>query len=176
MRRRGFLLLDALLALGILSLVAAGAIPLIADVGSLSAALSHRIKTRQDAAFSAEYVTEAARFARARSTNTETIFADSYAFKRKSSNYGVQTYKFSVTNGILRFHVYEGGAQPVTGDNDTSPSYRVVSGEKSAYFTQEVDGLLSVSYAIRHATGAEFSVETSVLPLSDFLKMGEYFE
>lgn len=176
MKRHGFLMTEALLTLGILALISAAAFPLITETAGIAAGLSRRIRVREDAAYAAEYVTEAVRFARDRSSSAEGTASDSYSFKRKSTNAGVQTYRFAVSGAILRFHVYEGGSQPVTGDTGTPVEYRVVHGERSAYFTTQPGGLLSVSFRMTHTSGESFSAETSVLPLYDFLKTGEYFE
>ena len=176
MRRRGFLMIEALLALGIMTLVCAGVFPLLGKTAHIAADLSHRIRCRDDGAFGAEYVTEAVRFARARSTNTEITESDSYSFKRKSSKYGIQTYGFSAANGVLRFRVYEGGAQPLVGESESTKAYTVGVGEKNSYFTAYSGGLLRVSFRVNHTDGETFSAETAVLPLCDFLKMGEYFE
>ena len=177
MKRRGFLMTEALLALGILSLVAIGAFPLIARVGDVVTNTQRRIRCREDALFSAQYVAEAARFALARTMATETTAADSYSFIRESDNHGIQTYGFSVSGGVLRFQVYEAGAQPLTGDTSAAPEYVVRHGERTFYFTTQPGGLLQISYQVlRRETGENFAVETAVLPLHDFLLAGDYFE
>ena len=177
MKRRGFLMTEALLALGILSLVAIGAFPLIARVGDVVTNLQRRMRCREDALFSAQYVAEAARFALARTAATEATEADSYSFKRQSDHYGIQTYGFSVSGGVLRFQVYEAGAQPLTGDTDAVPEYLVLRGERASYFTTHPGGLLQISYRVqRRTTGENFLVETAVLPLHDFLLAGDNFE
>lgn len=177
MRRRGFLMTEALLALGILSLVAAGAFPLIGRVGDVVTTVQRQLRCMEDAIFSAQYVTEAVRFALARTTATGTTTGNSYSFKRESDNYGIQTFGFSVSGSILRFNVYRAGAQPLTGDTENDPEYIVRHGEKTSYFTTHPGGLLEISYHVhRQETGETFDVETAVLPIYDFLLVGDYFE
>ncbi len=177
MKRRGFLMTEALLALGILSLVAVAAFPLIGRVGEVVTNVQRRMRCREDALFSAQYTAEAARFALARTTATETTAADTYTFKRESDNNGIQNFGFSVSGGILRFDVYRGGSQPLTGDAETHPEYVVRRGERASYFTTQPGGLLQISYQIlRRETGENFVVETAVLPVYDFLLAGDYFE
>ena len=62
MKRRGFLMTEALLTLGILALISAAAFPLITETAGIAAGLSRRIRVREDAAYAAEYVTEAVFF------------------------------------------------------------------------------------------------------------------
>ena len=177
MKRHGFLMAEALLALGILSLVAVAAFPLIGQMGNVMTNIRHRMRCREDALFSAQYTAEAARFALARTTAAETTAADSYSFKRKSDNNGIQTFGFSVSGGVLRFNVYQAGAQPLTGDTTARPEYVVRHGERASYFTTHPGGLLQISYQVlRRETGETFAVETAVLPLHDFLRSGDYFE
>ena len=177
MKRRGFLMTEALLSLGILALVCVAAFPLIGRVGELVTTLQRRMRCREDALFSAQYATEAARFALARTTATETTAANSYSFKRKSDNYGIQTFGFSVSGGVLRFDVYLGGSQPLTGDLASRPEYLVRQYEGAAFFTTHPGGLLQLSYQVVHReSDYAFLVKTAVLPLHDFLLVGDCFE
>ena len=177
MKRHGFLMAEALLALGILSLVCVAAFPLIGQIGDVVTTLQRRMRCREDALFSAQYTAEAVRFALARTTTAERTAANSYSFKRKSDNYGIQTYGFSVSGGVLRFDVYLGGSQPLTGDLASRPEYFVRQNEDAAFFTTHPGGLLEISYQVVHRESDNaFLVKTAVLPLYDFLLVGDSFE
>ncbi len=177
MKRRGFIMAEALLALGILSLVCVAAFPMIARVGDVITQVQRKMRCREDALFSAQYAAEAARFALTRTAVTETTAGNNYSFKRKSDEYGIQNFGLSVSGGVLRFDVYLGGSQPLTGDIESRPEYVVQQSEGADFFTTRPGGLLQMSYQVlRRESGEIFVVKTAVLPVYDFLLVGDYFE
>lgn len=184
MKRRGFLMLEALLALTILAAVCAAAFPMLGRVADMLEGIDSGLAAEEEGFFAYGYMAGKIRHSLQRS-GTEGSSADEYKYKEYDQDDVIRTYTLLVDRKAWKIKRHTGAKQPITGDDAASPLYSVyrfgstkealTAGEK--YFKSEPGGLVRVSYVMRRLTPlAEYEVRTAVLPLYDYFLVGENYE
>lgn len=172
MKRRGFLFLDALLALALTASLAAAVFPAVAQTAGASAALERRLHSEESALFACDYITDKIRHSRKRADGTAGPAA-SYKVAAIAADGRLHPYTFLVQAQEWKLKLYTGRIQPLTGGEEPL-RYTVRSLDGSSYFRLESNGLVYLSYMIQRLYDEEhYDVETAVLPLEDYFLVGE---
>lgn len=182
--RHGFLLLDFLIGLAVLSLLAAGAVPAIAAISAYAAAMETRAKVQEDAVFAADYITDRIRYCLDRTQpQKEPIYTAVYSYQDYDENENPNFYWIIAEKKRWFIKLYTGRQQPITGDSNdgTDLKYTLVQfkngGKVLPYFTIYPHGLVRISYQIeRVIPSASYELTTSILPLRDYFLVGDFYE
>lgn len=174
MKRRGFLFLEAVLALGLMAVMAAAVFPLAAQTARGADALERRLHLSETAFFACDYITDRVRHSRKRAS-VDDLGSGSYRVAAVAEDGKVRPYTFLVSGNMWRLKLYTGRTQPITGGESPSCDVRPLDG--APYFRQDAGGLVHLAYAVeRRDVGESFAVETAVLSLYDFFLVGEPYE
>lgn len=172
MKRRGFLFLDALLALALMASLAAAIFPAIAHTAGASAALERRIHGEESALFACDYITDKVRHSHKRADGASGPAA-SYKVAAFAEDGRLRPYTFLVEEKTWKLKLYTGRKQPLTGGEEPL-MYEVRPLGEASYFRTETGGLVHLTYEIRrHGAAESYAVETAVLPLEDYFLVGE---
>ncbi len=172
MKRRGFLFLDALLALALTASLAAAVFPAVAQTAGASAALERRLHSEESALFACDYITDKIRHSRKRADGTAGP-ATSYKVAAIAADGRLRPYTFLVEEKEWKLKLYTGRKQPITGGEEPL-LYEVRPLGEASYFRTESGGLVHLAYELRrHGAADHFAVETAVLPLEDYFLVGE---
>lgn len=175
-KRRGLVLLEVVIGLLILSLMAGAVCPMILQVSEIMVTITRNIRLMEDGLFAEEYMADKVRHSLVR-TKTDGAYVEAihpfYAYNQDGIR---KMYSLSRESGAWYLLLYDGkGRQPITGDSGKVPEYAVEAGTRS-YFMVQPGGLLQLSYRMEHPSGADFIVETAVLPLYDYFQVGDPYE
>lgn len=173
--KRGFLFLDALLALALLAALAAAAFPAIGHIAGAAAAEERRLHEAETALFSCSYIADKIRWSLRRTP--EGAVTDTQCVVTAEAQDGtLRPYTLYVLNHQWTLRLYTGRTQPLTG-GETPLLYEVRAAGDAPYFRGEPGGLVHLSYEVGPAGMAEgYAVSAAVLPLADFFLMGAPYE
>lgn len=173
--RKGMILLDALLALLLLSALAAGIFPL---AGTWMAAVRQgtiRTKMEETGLFAMDFMVEKIRNNR-RPMAAGGIRDSRYDYTAVTESGQDGTYRFFVDREKLKIELYNGLIQPVTGEY-TGPEKLAFLPGKESLFRQEEAGPLRISFILHHQMSrTDREYETSVIPYADFYQKGKTYE
>lgn len=174
MKRKGLMLLDALMALLLLSALAALMAPL---AGSWLTALemgTARTKLSETGLFAMDFMVEKIR--NNRRAMAKEVNGDSYDYAAITDNGTDGTYRFFVDREKLKIQLYNDTIQPITGEH-TGPEGDVFLPGEGHLFRQEGGGPVRISFTMhRQMKGRDLDFETSVIPYADFYEKGKVYE
>ena len=184
--RKGFLLLEALAALLLISSLGAAVFPLAGQAARALMAGSMRGEMGEAALFVMDLMTEKVR------NNLDPMPAkeikrDRYAFhewryiydeKKKEYTKIKGKYVFYKDGEKLKINIHGDNIQPITGEKSKGEEdIAFESREGEPVFRQEKSGPVHMVFRLRHRMGKiEEDYETSVIPYADFYRKGKPYE
>ena len=166
MKRKGFILMEVLLALLLLSAQAAGAM----------AFMDRRRRAVNEAVFAADFMIEKIRnnlrgSAAQMSGNVYRYEAYIWVKDGKNKKKKVRApYSFFVEGEKLKVRLHNGMSEPVTGENTGSTEMTAfLPPEEGSVFQVQPKGLVNVSFRMESRNPKEvYAVKTAILPYRDF--------
>ncbi len=175
MRRKGFLLMEILLALLILSSLAAVVFPFMAQALHATDFLTNRSRSAGQALFAADFMMEKIRnnLKRAEAPAESNVYPyDAYVWVKKGSKRVKEqvTYRFFVESEKLKLRLHNGLSEPVTGETLGDTEFIAFEPDKQGtVFKTYPHGLVQIRYSLwNRRTRHGYGVETAILPYSDF--------
>lgn len=183
MKRKGFLLLEALAGLLLISALAASVFPLAGRVANLLALDEIRGKMGETGLFAMDFMTEKIR--NTKNTAVQPLGSSSYTYYAKNergaiSPYergAISPYRFSLNQEKLKLTLYNGLVEPVTGEKSGSGEEIPLAEGEKGLFRRQALGPLHISFTLGQAKeGQQRDFETSILPYADFYEKGKIYE
>lgn len=173
MKRKGFLLLEALMALLLISGLAISVFPL---AGRLSGALilgGFKGRMGETGLFAMDFMTE-----KVRNTEKSSISPVNERFTYSVRNgEDVLSYWLYLDRQKLKVLLYNGHVEPITGEETGSTEEIPVIAGKDGLFRRQGKGPLHMSFSLlRPVEGIRSDFETSILPYADFYEKGKVYE
>ncbi|MEE3453535.1 hypothetical protein [Dialister sp.] len=173
MKRKGFLLLEALMALLLISGLAISVFPL---AGRLSGALilgGFKGRMGETGLFAMDFMTE-----KVRNTEKPSISPVNERFTYSVRNgEDVLSYRLYLDQQKLKVLLYNGHVEPITGEETGSTEEIPVIAGKDGLFRRQGKGPLHMSFSLlRPVEGIRSDFETSILPYADFYEKGKVYE
>lgn len=173
MKRKGFLLLEALMALLLISGLAISVFPL---AGRLSGALilgGFKGRMGETGLFAMDFMTE-----KVRNTEKPSISPVNERFTYSVRNgEDVLSYWLYLDRQKLKVLLYDGHVEPITGEETGSTEEIPVIAGKDGLFRRQGKGPLHMSFSLlRPVEGIRSDFETSILPYADFYEKGKVYE
>lgn len=174
MRRKGMLLLDALMALFLLSALAVMMAPLAGEWFSAMERSRVGTKLSETGLFAMDFMVEKIR--NNRKTMAGVVKGDRYDYQAVTGEGIDDTYRFFVDREKLKLQLYNDTIQPVTGEYTGPEAYAFLPGKKSL-FHQEGGGPVVISFTMHHQMKRmDRDFETSVIPYADFYGKEKAYE
>lgn len=174
MRRKGMLLLDALMALFLLSALAVMMAPLAGEWFSAMERSRVGAKLSETGLFAMDFMVEKIR--NNRKTMAGVVKGNRYDYQAVTGEGIDDTYRFFVDREKLKLQLYNDTIQPVTGEYTGPEAYAFLPGKKSL-FHQEGGGPVVISFTMHHQMKRmDRDFETSVIPYADFYGKGKVYE
>lgn len=174
MRRKGLLLMDALMALFLLSALAVMMAPLAGEWFSAMERGRVGTKLSETGLFAMDFMVEKIR--NNRKPMAEVVIGNRYDYRAFKENDEEGTYRFFVDREKLKLQLYNDAIQPVTGEYTGPEAYAFLPGEPSL-FHQEGGGPVVISFTMHHQMKRmDRDFETSVIPYADFYGKGKVYE
>lgn len=175
MKRRGFMLLDGVIALFLMALLSMAAFPAVGEAARAATDLEHRLHRQETALFACDYMTDKIRHSRQR-TSAGAVTSSSCPIAAYDGSGTLRTYTLLAETAQWKIRLYTGVSQPLTGGEEPVP-YNTYTYDGNPFFQGEAEGLVRLSYEIRRSADTDsFAVKTAVLPLYDFFLVGEPYE
>lgn len=172
MKRKGFLLLESLIALVLMASAASAVFPVAGNMGR--AVLSGRLfgDMGETALFAVDFMTEKIR-------NDLTPMKKPVQGSRFDyhdwNEYNQQSrYTLYLEDEKLKVELYNGVRQPVTGGEKGDES--IAFQEGGPLFYQAGCGPVHIRFILHHRKGKEREYETSILSYADFYRKGKVYE
>ena len=174
MRRKGMLLLDALMALFLLSALAVMMAPLAGEWFSAMERSRVGTKLSETGLFAMDFMVEKIR--NNRKPMAGVVKENRYDYQAVTDQGTDGTYRFFVDQEKLKLQLYNDSIQPITGEYTGPEAYAFLPGKKSL-FQQEGGGPVVISFTMHHQMKRmDRDFETSVIPYSDFYGKGKAYE
>lgn len=174
MRRKGMLLLDALMALFLLSALAVMMAPLAGEWFSAMERSRVGTKLSETGLFAMDFMVEKIR--NNRKPMAGVVEGNRYDYRAFTGEGIDDTYRFFVDREKLKLQLYNDTIQPVTGEYTGPEAYAFLPGKKSL-FHQEGGGPVVISFTMHHQMKRmDRDFETSVIPYADFYEKGKVYE
>lgn len=174
MRRKGMLLLDALMALFLLSVLAVMMAPLAGEWFSAMERGRVGTKLSETGLFAMDFMVEKIR--NNRKPMADVVKENRYDYQAVTGEGTDGTYRFFVDREKLKLQLYNDTIQPVTGEYTGPEAYAFLPGEPSL-FHQEGGGPVVISFTMHHQMKRlDRDFETSVIPYADFYGKGKVYE
>lgn len=174
MRRKGMLLLDALMALFLLSALAVMMAPLAGEWFSAMERSRVGTKLSETGLFAMDFMVEKIR--NNRKTMAGVVKGNRYDYQAVTDKGTDGTYRFFVDQEKLKLQLYNDSIQPITGEYTGPEAYAFLPGKKSL-FHQEGGGPVVISFTMHHQMKRmDRDFETSVIPYADFYGKGKVYE
>lgn len=174
MRRKGMLLLDALMALFLLSALAVMMAPLAGEWFSAMERSRVGTKLSETGLFAMDFMVEKIR--NNRKPMAGGVKGNQYDYQDVTGEGTDGTYSFFVDREKLKLQLYNDSIQPITGEYTGPEAYAFLPGKKSL-FHQEGGGPVVISFTIHHQMKRmDRDFETSVIPYADFYGKRKVYE
>lgn len=174
MRRKGMLLLDALMALFLLSALAVMMAPLAGEWFSAMERSRVGTKLSETGLFAMDFIVEKIR--NNRKPMAGVVKENRYDYQAVTDQGTDGTYRFFVDQEKLKLQLYNDSIQPITGEYTGPEAYAFLPGKKSL-FHQEGGGPVVISFTMHHQMKRmDRDFETSVIPYADFYGKGKVYE
>ena len=162
MKRKGFLLLEALISLFILTSLALSIFPLATETARVIDSLARRGRLSSEALSVSDYMTEQA-----------PVSGDRYTYYDLNERDVEARYTFYIDREKLKLLLYNGLSEPVTGEKTGTGETIIFSPSEDPVFSQEM-GALHLHFLMEHKNGIDqVDCETSVIPYADLYKKGQ---
>ena len=171
MKRKGFLLLEALISLFILTSLALSIVPLATETARVIDSLARRGRLSSEALSVSDYMTEKIR--NGRRMAQAPVSGDRYTYYDLNERDVEARYTFYIDREKLKLLLYNGLSEPVTGEKTGTGETIIFSPSEDPVFSQEM-GALHLHFLMEHKNGIDqVDCETSVIPYADLYKKGQ---
>ena len=183
MKRRGYILLEALIALFLIASLSAMLYPFAAEAVRAVDLMAKRSRIAGEGLYAMDFMTEQLRNALQRGTDAS-ISGNAYSYEAYSQTYNqsgeaktkTKTYRFFLDQEKLKLDVYGMTTQPVTGTTSGKEEYALTC-EEGPLFVKNGEGSLAISFSILHRSSGEMmDFRTSLLSYADFYRKGQRYE
>lgn len=177
MKRRGYILLEALIALFLIASLSAALYPFAAEVVRTVDLMTKRSRIAGEGLYAMDFMTEQLRNALNRG-EASSISGDTYSYEayNQSGEEKTKTYRFFLDQEKLKLDVYGMTTQPVTGTTSGKEEYALTC-EEGPLFVKNGEGSLAISFSILHRPSGEMmDFRTSLLSYADFYRKGQRYE
>lgn len=173
-KRKGFLLLEALTALLLLSALAISVFPLAGRMAGASFLGSLRAEMGETGLFAMDFMTEKIR--NSMNPSVSPVSGDRFTYYVKKGNRLVP-YELMLNQEKIKVELYNGLVQPVTGEKSGSGERIPLSAGEEGLFRRQPGRPVHISFILSQKDGEESIVyETSILPYADFYRKGQAYE
>lgn len=175
MKRRGYILLEALIALFLIASLSAVLYPFAAEAVRAVDLMAKRSRIAGEGLYAMDFMTEQLRNALKRET-ASSISGDTYSYEAYNQSGEEKTYRFFLDQEKLKLDVYGRTTEPVTGTTSGKEEYALTC-EEGPLFVKNGEGPLAISFSILHRPSGEMmDFRTSLLPYADFYRKGQRYE
>lgn len=175
MKRRGYILLEALIALFLIASLSAVLYPFAAEAVRAADLMAKRSRIAGEGLYAMDFMTEQLRNNLERET-ASLISGDTYSYYAYNQSGEVKTYRFFLDQEKLKLDVYGRTTEPVTGTTSGKEEYALTC-EEGPLFAKNGEGSLAISFSILHRPSGEMmDFRTSLLPYADFYRKGQRYE
>ena len=177
MKRRGYILLEALIALFLIASLSAVLYPFAAEAVRAVDLMAKRSRIAGEGLYAMDFMTEQLRNALNRG-EASSISGDTYSYEayNQSGEAKVKTYRFFLDQEKLKLDVYGRTTEPVTGTTSGKEEYALTC-EEGPLFVKNGEGALAISFSILHRPSGEMmDFRTSLLSYADFYRKGQRYE
>lgn len=175
MKRRGYILLEALIALFLIASLSAALYPFAAEAVRAVDLMAKRSRIAGEGLYAMDFMTEQLRNALKRET-ASSISGDTYSYYAYDKWGEEKTYRFFLDQEKLKLDVYGMTTQPVTGTTSGKEEYALTC-EEGPLFVKNGEGSLAISFSILHRpSGKMMDFRTSLLSYADFYRKGQRYE
>ncbi len=179
MKRRGYILLEALIALFLIASLSAALYPFAAEAVRAVDLMAKRSRIAGEGLYAMDFMTEQLRNTLKRGTDAS-ISGNAYSYEAYSRTYNSQaktkTYRFFLDQEKLKLDVYGMTTEPVTGTTSGKEEYALTC-EEGPLFVKNREGALAISFSILHRSSGEMmDFRTSLLSYADFYRKGQRYE
>lgn len=173
-KRKGFLFLEALAALLLMSALAAALFPLAGQASSTLVTGEIRGRMGETGLFALDLMVEKIRNNR-RPMPSSGVRGSSYGWYGLNEYGREAPYIFYEDGEKLKIQLYNDMVQPITGGGLEEADFE--SREGSPLFRQEAGGPVHISFRLhRQLDRMQVDYETSVIPYADFYRKGKVYE
>ena len=175
MKRRGYILLEALIALFLIASLSAVLYPFAAEAVRAVDLMAKRSRIAGEGLYAMDFMTEQLRNALKRET-ASSISGDTYSYEAYNQSGEEKTYRFFLDQEKLKLDVYGMTTEPVTGTTSGKEEYALTC-EEGPLFVKNGEGALAISFSILHSKSGEMMhLSTSLLSYADFYRKGQRYE
>ena len=186
MKRRGYILLEALIALFLIASLSAALYPFAAEAVRAVDLMAKRSRIAGEGLYAMDFMTEQLRNAlkrgEASSISGNAYSYEAYSWSAEARTYNqsgeakTKTYRFFLDQEKLKLDVYGMTTQPVTGTTSGKEEYALTC-EEGPLFVKNGEGSLAISFSILHRPSGEMMhFRTSLLSYADFYRKGQRYE
>ena len=147
MKRKGFLLLEALISLFILTSLALSIFPLATETARVIDSLARRGRLSSEALSVSDYMTEKIR--NGRRMAQAPVSGDRYTYYDLNERDVEARYTFYIDREKLKLLLYNGLSEPVTGEKTGTGETIIFSPSEDPVFSQEM-GALHLHFLMEH--------------------------
>ena len=188
-KRKGFLLLEALTALLLLSALAISVFPLAGRMAGASFLGSLRAEMGETGLFAMDFMTEKIR--NSMKPSASPVSGDRFTYYAKNACGDPAPYELMLNNACgdpapyelmlnqekIKVELYNGLVQPVTGEKSGSGERIPLSAGEEGLFRRQPGGPVHISFLLSQKKGSEsLAYETSIMPYADFYRKGQAYE
>ena len=175
MKRRGYILLEALIALFLIASLSAALYPFAAEAVRAVDLMTKRSRIAGEGLYAMDFMTEQLRNALKR-REASSISGDTYSYAAYNQSGEVKTYRSFLDQEKLKLDVYGMTTQPVTGTTSGKEEYALTC-EEGPLFVKNGEGALAISFSILYRSSGEMmDFRTSLLSYADFYRKGQRYE
>lgn len=180
MKRRGYILLEALIALFLIASLSAALYPFAAEAVRAADLMAKRSRIAGEGLYAMDFMTERLRNNLERET-ASSISGDTYsyyAYNQSAYNQSGEEkkYRFFLDQEKLKLDVYGMTTEPVTGTTSGKEEYALTC-EEGPLFIKNGEGALAISFSLLHrSSGETMYFRTSLLSYADFYRKGQRYE
>ncbi len=175
MKRRGYILLEALIALFLIASLSAVLYPFAAEAVRAVDLMAKRSRIAGEGLYAMDFMTEQLRNALKRG-EASSVSGDTYSYEAYNQSGEEKTYRFFRDQEKLKLDVYGMTTEPVTGTTSRKEEYALTC-EEGPLFVKNGEGALAISFSILYRPSGEMmDFRTSLLSYADFYRKGQRYE
>ena len=175
MKRRGYILLEALIALFLIASLSAVLYPFAAEAVRAVDLMAKRSRIAGEGLYAMDFMTEQLRNALKRGTDVS-ISGNAYSYEAYNQSGDARTYRFFLDQEKLKLDVYGVTTEPVTGTTSGKEEYALTC-EEGPLFAKNGKGALAISFSMVHRpSGETMDFRTSLLSYAVFYRKGQRYE
>lgn len=175
MKRRGYILLEALIALFLIASLSAVLYPFAAEAVRAVDLMAKRSRIAGEGLYAMDFMTEQLRNTLKSGTDVS-ISGNAYSYEAYNQSGEAKTYRFFLDQEKLKLDVYGMTTEPVTGTTSGKEEYALTC-EEGPLFAKKAEGALAISFSMVHRpSGETMDFRTSLLSYADFYRKGQRYE